>query len=151
VSAEQPRSAVKRVRSGLRLGVAGLFVASGVLHVVKPSAFDEFMPDWVPQPVAVNIAAGVVEIACAYGLVTRRRWAGPASAVVLLAVWPSNLAFAINATQEDGLTSTKALLGWARMPLQIPMIWAVLSPVEETWSQVPPGGGPTEANVRSTP
>jgi uncharacterized membrane protein len=120
-----------KVRRGLRLGVAGLFTASGVLHIVRPSSFDEFMPSWVPAPTAVNIAAGAVELACAYGLLTRRRWAGPASAVLLLAVWPSNLQFALNATSEDGLASTKALIGWARMPLQIPMIWAVLDPLED--------------------
>jgi uncharacterized membrane protein len=119
-----------KVRRGLRLGVAGLFTASGVLHIVRPAAFDEFMPPWVPAPTAVNIAAGAVELACAYGLLTRRRWAGPASAVLLLAVWPSNLQFALNATSEEGLASTKALIGWARMPLQIPMIWAVLDPLE---------------------
>lgn len=120
-----------RVRRGIRLGVAGLFVASGTLHLVKPSAFDAFMPDWVPAPVAVNAAAGVAELACAYGLLTRRRWAGPASAVLLLAVWPSNLQFALGATAEGGITSTAAFLGWARMPLQIPMIWAVLDPMDD--------------------
>ena len=122
----------ERVRRGVRLGVAGLFVASGVLHVVRPSTFDEFMPAWVPAPVAVNVLAGAVELGCAYGLVTRRRWAGPASAVLLLAVWPSNLQFALGATDEGGLASTKALLAWARMPLQIPMIWAVLDPLDDT-------------------
>lgn len=120
-----------KARRGLRLGVAGLFTASGVLHIVRPSAFDEFMPTWVPAPTAVNIAAGAVELACAYGLLTRRRWAGPASAVLLLAVWPSNLQFALNATSEDGIASTKALIAWARMPLQIPMIWAVLDPLDD--------------------
>jgi len=120
-----------RPRDVVRLTVAGLFAASGVLHLVKPAAFDDFMPDWIPAPVAVNAVAGVVELACAYGLVTRRSWAGPASAVALLAVWPSNLQFAVSATQDDGFTSAKSLIAWARMPLQLPMIWAVLSPVSE--------------------
>jgi uncharacterized membrane protein len=120
-----------RARRGIRLAVAGLFTASGVLHVVRPSAFDAFLPDWTPAPVALNVAAGAVELVCAYGLVTRRRWAGPASAVTLLAVWPSNLYFAIEATQQSGLTSPTALAAWARMPLQIPMIWAVLAPVDD--------------------
>ncbi|MFC6239191.1 DoxX family protein [Longivirga aurantiaca] len=124
-------SRVERVRRGVRLTVAGLFAASGVLHVVRPSAFDDFMPPWVPAPVAVNLAAGAVELVCAYGLMTRRRWAGPASAVVLLAVWPSNLQFALGATADDGITSTTALIAWARMPLQIPMIWAVLDPMDD--------------------
>jgi uncharacterized membrane protein len=120
-----------RTRRTIRLGVAGLFTASGALHVVKPDAFDAFLPDWTPAPVALNVAAGAVELVCAYGLVTRRRWAGPLSAATLLAVWPSNLWFAIDATAQDGLASPQALLGWARMPLQIPMIWAVLAPVVE--------------------
>jgi len=114
------------VRHVLKLSVAGLFVASGVLHLVRPEAYDEFIPDGVPAPRAVNAAAGVVEIVCAYGLVTNRAWAGRASAATLLAVWPSNLEFAVRATREHGATSPKALLGWARMPLQVPMIWAVL-------------------------
>jgi len=114
------------VRHVLKLSVAGLFVASGALHLVRPEAYDEFIPDGVPAPRAVNAASGVVEIVCAYGLVTNRAWAGRASAATLLAVWPSNLQFAVRATREHGATSPKALLGWARMPLQVPMIWAVL-------------------------
>lgn len=121
-----------RARRAVRGTVIGLFTASGVLHLVRPSAFDEFLPSQLPAPVAVNAAAGVVELVCAYGLVRRRRWAGPASAVTLLGVWPSNLQYAVRATQDAGLTSPKALLAWARMPLQIPMIWAVLMPVHET-------------------
>jgi uncharacterized membrane protein len=120
-----------RTRRTIRLGVAGLFAASGTLHLVRPSAFDDFLPDWTPNPVAVNVAAGVVELVCAAGLVTRQRWAGPLSAATLLAVWPSNLQFALDATAQDGAASPKALLAWARMPLQVPMIWAVLAPVRD--------------------
>ncbi len=116
------------MRSGLRLGVVGLFLTSGALHLVKPEAFEEFMPDAVPEQ--LNRAAGVVEIVCACGLLARRPWAGRASAATLLAVWPANLTFALRATAERGLTSRKALVGWARLPLQIPMIWAVLDPVD---------------------
>jgi uncharacterized membrane protein len=119
------------VRGRTSLAVAGLFVASGVLHLVRPEAFDELIPDAVPAPRAVNAAAGVVEIVCAYGLVSGRRWGGPASAATLLAVWPSNLSYALRATRERGATSPKALVAWARMPLQIPMIWAVLGPVDD--------------------
>jgi uncharacterized membrane protein len=120
-----------RARRGIRLGVAGIFTASGVLHLVRPSAYDELLPDWTPAPVALNVAAGALELVCAYGLVTRRRWAGPVSALTLLAVWPSNLVFALEATAHGGITSPKALVAWARMPLQIPMIWAVLAPLDD--------------------
>ena len=120
-----------RARRAVRGTVIALFTASGVLHLVKPSAFDEFLPSQLPAPVAVNAVAGVVELACAYGLLRRHAWARPASVVTLLAVWPSNLQYAIGATQEAGLASPKALLAWARMPLQIPMIWGVLLPLDD--------------------
>jgi uncharacterized membrane protein len=120
-----------RLRRAVRGTVIGLFTASGALHLLKPSAFDELLPPSMPAPVAVNAAAGVVELLCAYGLIRRRAWARPASVVTLLAVWPSNLQYAVAATADAGVTSPKALVAWARMPLQIPMIWAVLMPVEE--------------------
>jgi uncharacterized membrane protein len=125
------RVGASRARRALRLGVAGLFTASGVLHLVKPAAFDDFLPGWTPNPVAVNAAAGAVELVCAYGLLAGRRWAGPASAAALLAVWPSNLWFALDATAQGGATSPKAAVAWARMPLQLPMIWAVLAPLDD--------------------
>ena len=121
----------RTARGRASLAVAGLFVASGVLHLVRPEAFDELLPDFVPAPRAVNAVAGAVELACAYGLVSGRWWGGPASAATLLAVWPSNLAYAVRATRERGATSPKALVAWARMPLQIPMVWAVLGPLED--------------------
>ena len=120
-----------RARRAVRGTVIALFTASGVLHLVKPAAFDEFLPPQLPAPVAVNAVAGVVELACAYGLLRRHAWARPASVVTLLAVWPSNLQYAVGATQEAGLVSPKALLAWARMPLQIPMIWGVLLPLDD--------------------
>ena len=108
-----------RTRRTIRLGVAGLFAASGALHLARPAAYDDFLPDWAPSPAAVNGAAGVVELVCAAGLLARRRWAGPMSAATLLAVWPSNL----------GSRSRRAP-GWprlapgtgrrARMPIRCP-------------------------------
>jgi uncharacterized membrane protein len=70
--------------------------------------------------------SGVAELVCAYGLFTRRRWAGPASAALLLAVWPGNLQMALDATDANGLSSPQATIAWLRMPLQIPLIWMAL-------------------------
>jgi uncharacterized membrane protein len=129
-----------RLRRVVRGTVIGLFTASGAMHLLKPSAFDELLPATMPAPVAVNAVAGVVELVCAYGLVRRRAWARPASVLTLLAVWPSNLQYAVAATADAGVASPKALVAWARMPLQIPMIWAVLMPVDELRRPV---GAPT--------
>ena len=117
-------------REVVALTVAGLFASSGVLHLIRPAAFEEFLPESVPAPRAVNAVAGAVEVACAYGLVTGRAWAGPASAATLLAVWPANLVFAVRATRALGASSPKALVAWARLPLQVLRVWAVLGPQE---------------------
>ena len=51
---------------------------------------------------------------------------GPASAVLLLAVWPGNLQMALDATSDHGLSSPQAVLSWARLPLQVPLVWMAL-------------------------
>lgn len=106
--------------------VAALFTISGVVHLVRPSAFTALIPDALPAPTAIVYASGVAELVCAYGLLTRRRWAGPTSVALLLAVWPGNLQMAIDATNEHGWVSREAAVTWLRMPLQIPLIWMAL-------------------------
>ena len=116
------------LRHRIKLGVAGLFALSGVTHIVRPKFFRPLMPTSIPHPAEVIYVTGAAELACSYGLITGKRWAGPASAVVLAVVWPGNLAHARGLTEKNGLKSWQAAFGWARMPLQVPMIWAVLEP-----------------------
>ena len=106
--------------------VAALFTLSGAVHLVRPSVFTSLIPGFLPAPTAVVYVSGVAELACAYGLFTRRRWAGPASAALLLAVWPGNLQMALDATNDHGLASPEAAIAWIRMPLQVPLIWMAL-------------------------
>ena len=58
---------------------------------------------------------------------TVRRWAQPrqpeagrASAALLLVVWVGNVQMALDAT------GTAAAVAWARVPLQVPLVWAAL-------------------------
>lgn len=66
------------------------------------------------------------------GLLTKASWAGPASAALLVGVWPGNLQMALDATARarrgGGRPRDLALAAgaWARMPLRIPMIRAAL-------------------------
>jgi len=69
-------------------------------------------------------ASGVAELACAVGLWRRDRWAGIASAVLLVAIWPANLQDAI--TTQHGNDLTIKILTWVRFPLQILLIWFAL-------------------------
>jgi uncharacterized membrane protein len=84
------------------------------------------MPKQLPATTELIYASGAAELVCAAGLLTEQPWAPKASAGLLLAVWPGNLTYAVKVTGKHGLMSAPALIGWARMPLQIPMIWAVL-------------------------
>ena len=106
--------------------VAALFTLSGTIHLVRPGVFTPLIPSALPAPTAIVYASGIAELACAYGLFTRRRWAGPVSAALLLAVWPGNLQMAIHVTDAHGLGSPEAALAWARMPLQLVLIWMAL-------------------------
>ncbi|MCK9897279.1 DoxX family protein [Frankia sp. AgB32] len=114
--------------------VTAAFLVSGVVHLVRPSVFEPLIPPALPRPREIVYASGVAELACAAGLLAKARWAGPASAALLLAVWPGNLQMALDATtgaREGGGQPSDvaaAAFAWARLPLQVPMIRAVLAP-----------------------
>jgi uncharacterized membrane protein len=123
---------VARKALGLRIGalvVAALFLASGVLHLVNPSAFLWLMPPWLPLKTELIVISGVMELASAFGLIFKLRWAPLLTVLTLLAVWPANWWFAI-----DSLTSNPeiALIAWLRLPLQLPLLyWAYKAEVRK--------------------
>jgi uncharacterized membrane protein len=104
--------------------VAGAFVTSGIVHLVKPEVFKPLMPDWVPAHREVILGSGVLELACVAGLAipATRRPAGLASAALLIGVYPGNLKMAADAMQGDNAALKAAAL--ARLPLQFPLIAA---------------------------
>jgi uncharacterized membrane protein len=97
--------------------VAAAFSLSGAVHLIHPSTFTAIVPDLLPAHTAVVYASGVAELVCAVGLWRRDRWAGIASALLLLAIWPANLKMALDA--EGGY----AVAAWLRLPVQIPLVW----------------------------
>nr|WP_232425082.1 DoxX family protein [Pseudofrankia inefficax] len=113
--------------------MTGAFLVSGVTHLVRPSVFTSAIPPALPRPRDIVYLSGAAELVCAVGLLTKARWAGPASAALLVGVWPGNLQMALDATSRvrqrgaQPLDLALAALAWARMPLQVPMIRAVLS------------------------
>lgn len=102
--------------------VAGAFLVSGTVHLVKPHVFKPLMPEWVPAHREVIVGSGVLELLCATGLVLprTRRAAGLASAALLVGVYPGNLKMAVDAMQTDNAALKAASL--ARLPLQLPLI-----------------------------
>ncbi len=106
--------------------LAALFAISGIVHLVRPSAFEALIPTFLPAPGAAIAISGVAELICAIGLLRRARWAGAASAVLLVAVFPGNAWFAL--VQSADPTAPRWLVAgaWLRLPLQVPLVWAAL-------------------------
>ncbi|PYE54820.1 DoxX family protein [Deinococcus yavapaiensis] len=100
-----------------------LFVAAGTGHFVRPDVFERIVPPGVPAREAV-LLSGAAEIVGGLGLLspTTRRAAGAGLIALLLAVWPANLWMALNANAFEGIPPW---LVWARVPLQLPLIWWV--------------------------
>jgi len=106
--------------------LAGAFLVSGTVHLVRPAVFEPLMPSWVPAHREVILGSGVAELACAVGLLLppTRRLAGRASAALLAGVFPGNVKMAADAVKGDNKALKAASL--ARLPLQAPMIRAAL-------------------------
>jgi len=83
--------------------LAGVFVTSGVVHLVRPETYEPIMPLLHPRT---------------------RKLAGWASLGVLLTVYPANLKMAGDALKTDDQRFKAVAL--ARLPLQLPMIRAAL-------------------------
>lgn len=106
--------------------LAGGFLASGTVHLVRPDVWEPLMPDWVPAHREVIIWSGVAEIACAAGLLfpPTRKVAGLASAALLAGVYVGNVKMALDASKGSNVALKAAAYG--RLPLQFPMIRAAL-------------------------
>ena len=108
------------------LGLAALFGVSGVLHLVRPEIFAPLIPRDLPAPGAIIFVSGIAELVCAAGLVTRRSWAGPASAALLVAILPGNIHLALELGRDPVANPAAITLAWVRIPFQVPLIWAAL-------------------------
>lgn len=113
-----------------RWGLVALFSVSGVMHFVRPQHFESIVPRQLPAKRELVYASGAVELGCAAGLAlpATRRWAGLASVGLLLAVFPANVQMA--ADLMTGESPVAKALGFARLPMQIPMVrtaWRVFN------------------------
>lgn len=102
--------------------LAGIFTASGIVHLVRPEVYEPLMPEFVPAHREVILSSGVAELACAAGLLhpRTRPAAGWASAALLVGVFPGNLKMADDARRSRN-QRFKAI-AYGRLPLQVPMV-----------------------------
>ena len=106
---------------------SAVFIAAGCLHFAKTSLFAAIVPPGIPAPQTVVYLSGVAEIAGGLGLMLRpvRKFAAVGLALLLAAVFPANYYMASSNIQILGRPIPRWML-WARLPLQLPLIWWVL-------------------------
>lgn len=111
--------------------VVGAFVVSGTVHIVRPETFDPLMPQWLPARKEIVIGSGFAELACAAAVLNprTRRLGALASAALLIGVFPGNVEMARGAQKTHNLPYKIGTL--ARLPLQFPMITAMLRTARE--------------------
>jgi uncharacterized membrane protein len=116
------------------IALAGLFLTSGTMHLVRPQPFESIVPQRLPSRRALVYASGAAEIACAVGLFIprTRRVAGIASAALLVAVFPANVTMTgqakrrLDRNPSDPRRQRYLAATVARLPLQWPMIRTAL-------------------------
>ena len=102
-----------------------LFIAAGAMHFVRPALYEKIMPPGIGHASELVALSGVAEIAGGLGLLIprTRRAAGYGLIALLLAVWPANISMAVDAQRFATIAPAWAL--WARVPLQIGLMWWV--------------------------
>jgi uncharacterized membrane protein len=100
-----------------RLPLALFFFGAGIMHFVKPRAYQAIVPDALPSHREIVYVSGVAEMIGALALLDRRtaRWGGWWLIALLVAVFPANVNMAFNAERFRAVP--EALL-WLRLPFQ---------------------------------
>jgi uncharacterized membrane protein len=111
--------------------LAGVLLVAGTTHLLRPGFYDPIVPRALPgAPRAWTYGSGLAEFGVAVALLvpTSRRWAALAAAALFVAVFPANVQMAV----DGGYPGHSGALGspvlaWARLPLQVPLVWWSLS------------------------
>ena len=106
--------------------LGSLFTVAGALHFLAPGAYERIVPPYLPLHRELVYLSGAFEILGGLGMLSERTRsaAGIGLVLLLLAVWPANLQMLLDARVADSPSWWIALL-WARLPLQIVLIWWV--------------------------
>jgi uncharacterized membrane protein len=100
------------------------FIATGILHFIKPRMYQAIVPRYLPAHRELVYASGVAEIAGGLGVLNHRtsRVAGWWLIATLIAIFPANVEMAVHAERFKRLPPAAL---WARLPLQGVLIaWA---------------------------
>lgn len=100
------------------------FVATGVLHFLRPKMYEQIMPDYLPAHRELVYASGVTEAVGGLAVLhpKTRVFGGWLLLLTIIGVYPANVHMALHPERYPQIP--KAAL-YARLPLQLPMLlWA---------------------------
>jgi uncharacterized membrane protein len=126
----QPSS---KLRRGLRVGLAGLFITAGCLHFLRGENFARIVPPYLPAPLALVYISGFFEILGGAAMLfpPTRRLAGYGLMALLVAVLPANVHMALNDIPVAGIGVPPWVL-WLRLPFQGVLLAAVYWSTSDT-------------------
>ena len=81
------------ISNGIPIGtkiIIFIFLLSGSFHLINPGVFQALVPPILGIQNFWIISSGILEIACAIGLVTKQKWAPNLSVGVLIVIWVGN-------------------------------------------------------------
>lgn len=112
----------------LRHLLVGFYLFAGVYHFINPEFYYGLIPDYLPYPVFINYASGILEVVLAVGVaIPRYRTLSVKSLIVLLILFiPSHVYFIqMGSCVENGLC-VSPWLSWSRLLIVHPllMFWA---------------------------
>jgi uncharacterized membrane protein len=98
----------------------------GTLHFAVPRPFDDLVPRALPGTARTwTYASGLAELVCGVlvAVARTRTVGGRLAALLFVAVFPGNVQMALDWRDRS---TPEQLIAYARLPLQIPLVWWAL-------------------------
>ncbi len=127
------------VAISLRIAIGAMFLVTGISHFVgMREQMIEMVPEWLPAPDLIVTGTGLLQLAAAVAMVSRRLapWAALGLTALLIAMFPANINLALTGTDLPwtstlvprtiiqliflAATASLAILGFARRNAEHP-------------------------------
>ncbi len=105
-----------------RISLALIFIVAGTLHFILTPVYLRIMPAYLPSPHLLIQISGICEILGGAGLLlpATQRFAAWGLIALLVVVMPANIQMALDHAKWSSIPEWVL---WARLPMQLPLIW----------------------------
>ncbi len=103
-----------------------LYLAAGVNHFIHPDFYIKIIPTYLPEPVLINIVAGIAELLLGVLLIFKntRKYAAFGIILILIFFIPAHIYTIQKADCNSGKICWPLLIAWIRLvPFQFVLIW----------------------------